>query len=65
LVPKNFRRYVKTGHHLSLGNKDTEIKAISYWITELGELDSTFKQSDISKLKAFTRKTDDVIRLPY
>jgi hypothetical protein len=65
LVPKSLRRYIKTGHHLSLGNKDTEIEAISHWITELGELDSTFRQSDISKLKAFTSKTDDVIRLPY
>jgi hypothetical protein len=53
------------GHHLFLGCKDSEIEAICYWICELGELDSTFRQSDISKLKAFTSKTDDVIRLPY
>ena len=38
---------------------------ISKWIVELGELDATFKQSDISQLKAFITQDSDTIRRPY
>jgi len=48
-----------------MGNKDTAIKALGYWITELGELDATFKKSDIEALKAFITERTDVIRSPY
>ena len=65
LLPRELSDYIKTSHHLAVGNKDSEKEAISYWITELGELDSTFRKSDISRMKAFTSRTHDNIRLPY
>jgi putative DNA primase/helicase len=41
------------------------LKAIEHWIVELGELDATFKKSDIAKLKAFISEKIDIVRRPY
>lgn len=57
--------WIKDGVTLDMGNKDTAIKALGYWITELGELDATFKKSDIEALKAFITEKVDMIRTPY
>ena len=38
---------------------------MSHWIVELGEIESTFKKSDIDQLKAFVTKKNDELRLPY
>lgn len=65
LLPNELKRYILTGHELDTKDKDSIKIAISHWITELGELDSTFKKSDISSLKAFMSKEDDEIRMPY
>jgi len=40
-------------------------QAVSHWIVELGEIESTFKKSDIDQLKAFVTKKSDELRLPY
>ena len=45
-------------------DKDSLIKALSGWITELGELDSTLKREQ-SSLKAFVTSPRDKIRAPY
>lgn len=45
-------------------NKDSLLTAISGWICELGEIDSTFKKEQ-SALKGFITRTVDKIRLPY
>ena len=55
----------KDGLILRPDNKDSVIQACGYWLVELGELDATFKKSDISQLKAFLTMTTDVIRRPY
>lgn len=65
LLPNQFKQYILTGHELDTKDKDSIKIAISHWITELGELDSTFKKSDISSLKAFMSKEHDEIRMPY
>ena len=65
LLPFEFRDHIVTGHELDTKNKDSIIKALSCWICELGELDSTFKKSEISSLKAFLSNETDIIRLPY
>ena len=65
LLPNELKQYILTGHELDVKDKDNIKIAISHWITELGELDSTFKKSDISSLKAFMSKEDDQIRMPY
>jgi len=53
------------GLHLEVHDKDSLKKAVKYWIVELGELDATFKKSDIAALKAHISNTQDEIRLPY
>ena len=49
---------------LDVRDKDTVIRAVSCWIGELGEIESTFK-SDINALKAFITRSSDKYRLPY
>ena len=55
----------KDGIQLDLDNKDSVLEAVSYWLVELGEIDSTFKKSDLNKLKAFITKDRDKIRPPF
>ena len=54
----------KTGLSLDCKNKDSVITAVSCFIGELGELETTFK-SDISALKAFFTQEFDTLRKPY
>jgi len=65
LLPTEIKLHYIDGHLLDLNNKDSIMQALQGWIVELGELDSTFRRSDISALKAFMSKSKDVIRLPY
>ena len=53
------------GATLNPCDKDSVKQAVSHWIVELGELESTFKKSDIDQLKAFVTKKTDELRLPY
>ena len=55
----------KGGVVLNMKDKDSLTTALSAWICELGELDATFKKSDIEALKAFITQTTDSIRPPY
>lgn len=50
---------------LDTANKDSVKVAISYWLTELGELDGTFNRSESARLKAFLCLERDEMRLPY
>ena len=52
------------GTVIDMRNKDSILTAISGWICELGEIDSTFKK-DQSALKGFITRTVDRLRLPY
>ena len=65
IVPKSYRCYVKDGVILDIADKDSRKQALSGWIVELGELDGTFRRSDIAKLKAFLSNDVDEIRMPY
>ena len=65
LLPKELDKYIIDGAHLDPGDNETVRICISSWICELGELDSTFRRADISRLKAFLSKQSDTIRLPY
>ena len=53
------------GATLNPSDKDSVKQAVSHWIVELGEIESTFKKSDIDQLKAFVTKKNDELRLPY
>lgn len=46
-------------------DKDSVKQVCSFWLVELGELDATFKKSDIAALKAFITKQSDVLRRAY
>ena len=56
---------VYTGHTLDVRSKDSQLIALKYWIVELGEIDATFRKSDVSALKSWTTQAVDNIRRPY
>jgi putative DNA primase/helicase len=66
LIPVPWLRDIalKLDHHLDGNNKDSIIGAITHWIVEIGELDSSFKR-DIARLKGFLTNDKDKIRRPY
>lgn len=53
------------GQTLDPADKDSVMAAVSHWIVELGELDATFKKSELSQLKAFITKARDTLRRPF
>jgi predicted P-loop ATPase len=65
LVPQTLDQYVLLGMHLDPGSRDSIKTAVSHWIVELGEVDSTMNRSDVAMLKAFISQRTDKIRLPY
>ena len=66
LIPIDWLRdlALKLDHHLDGNNKDSILGAITHWIVEIGELDSSFKR-DIARLKGFLTNDRDRIRRPY
>jgi len=65
IVPAEMAHAVKSGQMLDMRDKDSIKRAVSAAITELGELDGTFRKSDIAALKAFLSNKDDFLRPPY
>lgn len=65
LLPQSLREYIDDGTVVEPRNKDTVFTACSHWIAELGELDATFKTTDISDIKRFITKKTDKLRRPY
>lgn len=55
---------IKLDHHLDGSNKDSIIGAVTNWIVEIGELDSSFRK-DIARLKGFLTSDSDRVRRPY
>lgn len=65
LVPEPMtNEWVKLDHHLDGNNKDSLFGAITHWITEIGELDSSFRK-DIGRIKGTLTRDCDKLRLPY
>lgn len=56
---------IQDGVILRPDDKDSVKHAVSHWLVELGELDATFKRSDIAQLKAFITRDRDSLRMPY
>lgn len=52
-------------HLNSTMGKDHQMQVLRYPLVELGELDSTFRKSDVSAMKAFLSRPVDEIREPY
>jgi putative DNA primase/helicase len=56
---------IADGLMLRTDDKDSVKTVVSNWLVELGELDATFRKSDIAALKAFLTKDRDILRRPY
>ena len=56
---------VKSGALLDPKDKDCVKTLASFWIAELGELDGTFRKSDMARLKSFITESFDKLRFPY
>lgn len=56
---------VRTGHTLDVHRVDSIKQGVSCWLLELGELDGTFKRSDMAALKAWASQQVDILRKPY
>ena len=56
--------FFKEGVCIDFKDKDSFIRATSCWISELGEIESTFK-SDVERLKAFITQPVDEYRKAY
>lgn len=56
---------IQDGLMLKPDDRDSVKVAVSYWLVELGELDATFRRSDIAQLKAFLTRQQDEIRRAY
>lgn len=66
LLPEGDMRdnFIKRDHHLDPSNKDSIFGAISHFIVEIGELDSSFRK-DVARLKGFLTNDCDKMRRPY
>lgn len=64
LVPEDLN-LIKDGVILKPDDRDSVKQAVSFWLVELGELDSTFRKADIAALKAFLTNDKDVLRRAY
>lgn len=64
LMPENVRgEYILLDHHHT-GSKDSIMLAMSSWIVELGELETSFGRG-IGRLKGLITNSEDRLRLPY
>ena len=64
LVPESLG-VLKDGMLLRPDDKDSVKQVCSFWLVELGELDATFRRSDIAQLKSFITNKSDVLRRAY
>lgn len=64
LVPRDLK-FAKDGVTLRTDDKDSVMQALSFWLVELGEVDATFRKSDISSLKSFITRDSDTFRMPF
>lgn len=63
--PPELDGYFLGGRSMNLDSKDSILENTACWICELGELESTTKAREMSKLKSFLTETKDCIRAPY
>ena len=59
------RDFFKLGQTINGNDKDTARRCCSGWIIELGEVEATFRRSDVESLKSFITADIDEYRLPY
>lgn len=64
LAPRDME-VIADGIVLDPSNKDSVKQVVSKWIVELGEVDATFRRSDMAALKGFISRDSDELRRPY
>ena len=64
LVPQELG-LLKDGMLLRPDDRDSVMKCVSNWLVELGEIDATFRKSDVAALKSFLTSDRDVLRRAY
>ena len=64
LVPAHLR-VLQDGVILRPDDRDSVKQCVSNWLVELGELDATFRKSDIAALKSFLTKDRDILRRAF
>jgi putative DNA primase/helicase len=64
LVPKDSQWFTSLTN-LDPKDRDSVKPAVSYWISEMAELDGILKKIDMARLKAFLTLQSDELRLPY
>lgn len=64
LVPDSIG-VLKDGMLLRPDDRDSVMKCVSNWLVELGEIDATFRKSDVAALKSFLTSDRDVLRRAY
>lgn len=64
LVPPDMG-FVQDGVILKPDDRDSVKQTVSNWLVELGELDATFRKSDIAALKAFITRDRDILRRAF
>lgn len=64
LVPSELS-VIADGMMLDPKDRDSVKQAVSFWLVELGELDATFRRSDIAQLKSFLTRDKDVLRRAF
>ena len=65
LAPTDFRQEGVALDLRSFNAKDSIMRATMYPLVEIGEMDSTFRVSDVGALKNFLSLSHDVYRSPY
>lgn len=65
LLPSEMHKYQDDGITIDPNNTYSILACIKNVMIELGEIDSTFKKTDISRLKQFITKTSDTLCLKY
>lgn len=65
LLPIEQRFMSKDGMSIDPHKRDSLMPCLEHWLVELGEIDATFKKSDLAALKAFITSDRDVMRLAY
>lgn len=55
---------IRVDLHLDPSNKDSILTAITHWIAEIGEVDSSLRK-DVARLKGFLTSDQDKVRRPY
>lgn len=65
LLPAHLSNYIGEGLHLNTNDDMSILACIKNIFVELGELEQSFKATDINQFKAFFGRTKDILNLKY